>query len=294
MSFFLSLGFFGIHNISHFINKGFLETVKKCISLIMGYARHTIFKDAKLYIQDIAHRLARAQNLCITRNEVCNWTPINICYDSACNQPGFRETHHLLGTILEVCNKYVTVYLNIDDIQNYTYNELLEKAENNWLAANKPMVHFNQNYSSGRGSMALLCQWCQSVPLISRSVGDYTTNNIPPTVWVLTNITNTTTKSDNFYMLFHKFQGLRGKDRRTLAEKVRIICDVYNKRCVSKQMKLEADSYCYFYHHESSVIGKCVKKCYRGNIIHFVDNLPGKKVNFNISAKNLAAVRYIK
>ena len=195
----LFLGFFGINNISHFISKGSLETVEKCISLIMVSARHSTFKDAKLYIQDIAHRLARAQNLGISGNEVGKWTPIHICYDSACNQPGFLKTRHLLGTILEVCNRYVTVNMNIDDIHKYTYKELLEKAEENWLAVNKPMVYFDQNSSIGKDSTTLLCQRCQSVPLIGGSIDDSTTNNIPPTVQVLTNVTNTTTKSDNFY-----------------------------------------------------------------------------------------------
>ena len=200
----------------------------------MVYAHLTIFNDAKLYIQNIAHRLARAQNLGITGNEVRNWMPIHICYDSAWNLSGFCETLHLLGTILEACNRYVTVYLNIDDIHYYTYNELLEKAENNWLAVNKPMVYFNQNHSCSRDSTALLCQRCQSIPSIPGFVWDSMTNNIPPTIRVLPNITNTTTQSNNFHMLYHKFQGLKGKDQKTLAKKVCIICDVYKKICVFK------------------------------------------------------------
>ena len=251
----------------------------------MVSARHSTFKDAKLYIQDIAHRLGRAQNLGLSGNEVGKWTPIHICYDSACNQPGFLETRHLLGTILEVCNRYVTVNMNISDINNYTYKELLEKAEDNWLAVNKPTVHFDQNSSSGKDSTTLLCQRCQSVPLIPGSIGDSTTNNIPPTVRVLTNVTNTIGKSDNFYRLFNKFQSLKGKDQKTLAEKVRIICDVYKKICVFKRIKLEGDSNRYFYRHKFSIIGKCVQNCYDGNIMRFLDNLPENNSLFQYSCK---------
>ena len=147
--------------------------------------------------------------------------------------------------------------MNIDDFHAGTYKEFLEKAEDNWLAVNKPMVYFNQNSSSSKDFTTLLCQRCQSVPLIPGSIDDSMTNNIPPIVQVLTNVTNTTTKSDNFYWLFHKFQGLKGKDQRTFVEKVCIICNVYKKICVFKQIKLEPDSNRYFYRHRFSIIGKC-------------------------------------
>ena len=147
-----------MNNISHFISKGSLETVQKWISLIMVFANHTTSKDVKLYIQDIMHGLDQAQILGISGNKVGKWTLINICYNSVCNQPIFWQTWHLLGIICDICNRYMTVNLNVDDIHKYTQKEFLGKAENNWLVVNKSMVYFSQNYSFGRDSTTLLCQ----------------------------------------------------------------------------------------------------------------------------------------
>ena len=97
----------------------------------MVSAWHTSFKDAKLYIQYIAHQLAQSQNLGVSGNKVGKWTLIDICYDSACNQPGCNKFFRLLGDIQEVNHRYVSVNLNIDSIWMYTYKEMLGNGINN-------------------------------------------------------------------------------------------------------------------------------------------------------------------
>ena len=256
------------------------------ISLIMVSARHNSFKDAKLYIQDIAHRLARSQMLGITGNDVGKWSPIHIRYDDASNQLGYEKIKHLLGTVSNVSERYVKSMLNVSNVSHFTYKELMEIAENNWLATHHPEKLPKKEECSGNNPTILLCRRCSSETTVGTEKKDTTITTTAtrkrPASTVFADISNVAKKSkasqtEQFNFCFSKYSSLKTKDRSCLAEKVEIISDLYNKVHVTKSVKLDKVCNVYYFRHRFSVIGKCLNNCFSGDIMQLVDSLPKKK-----------------
>ena len=261
-------------------------------------ARHANFKDAKLYIQDILHRLARSQLLGVTNNNVGKWFPIQLVFDYSSNQVGFDHVRHLHGSVFFVTNRYLTSLLNIDDIGSCSYLELMLKAEEHWTSLYHP-----EDISP---SSSTVCPTCKNTPSV-----DVGSQKRPSTVLVdITNCQNNnrkrakndcnhsptstlgssndstsqkTLKSFQFRFLFSEYLSLKGKKKEILEKRVKIMAHLYQRVHIKKTITLDKESKIFYYRHKFSVIGKCLSNCFSGNEMRLVSSLPTKKGLYNYS-----------
>ena len=291
----LNIGFFGYENMEEFLSIGSLSKKDKLIGLIMLSARHKHIKDALLYIQDIAHRLARSKALGITGNEVGTWQPIQLIFDIAANQVNYKSVKHLILSLSELVDRFITKNLKISNIQDYTYSDLLVLAEQDWTRSYHPEKFLLNSKDSGRMSV---CPHCNlgSTPdsrkrdsesiddLLSQGNGKksrVSKNSSDSTVLTVNSDSSSSSKEDKrskqFHLLFDEYLKLKGNKKEILRRKLDIIVDVYKKVKVLKTLTLLKDSKAFYYRHGFTVIYKCLNKCYKGDIDLFLSNIPDKK-----------------
>ena len=278
-----------------FLSVGSLDKKDKLVGLIMLSARHKNIKDALLYIQDIAHRLARSKALGITGNEVGTWQPIQLIFDIAANQVNYKSIQHLILPLSELVDRYVTKNLKINNIQDYSYSDLLVLAEQDWTRIYHPEKFLLNSKDSGGESV---CQYCSraSIPdsrkRDSDSISDLSSegsgkrskvshsSNGSSSLSVNSDSSSSTKedeKSKQFHLLFDEYLELNSKKKVVLRRKLDIINDVYKKVKVLKNLKLLQDSKAFYYRHCFTYIYKCLNNCYKGDRDLFLSKIPDNK-----------------
>ena len=266
------IGFFGIKEIENFLTVTALLSVENCISLIMTSGRHSSFQCCRLYIQDIAHRLGQTECLGILGNDVGKWKPINLIFDTACNQVGYDSVKHFYGNIVFVATNYFTRDLNIPDPSFFSYEELLKAAEDYWMVLHQPTTYFDRTML--RHNNSNICPLCRNEPINSHHPPSPTAPEIIVTTNPSESSSSTNSDSTEFNRFFGNYKLFKKKNRVDMRKRILIIRNLYPKVTVNKRLKLSARSMDFYYRHGFHKIGRCIEKCYNGDVESYLNSIP--------------------